>query len=141
MDEPLPHFDVASGALGGLSLGDAVEQAEFLGRPDRVEHTSVSGMTFHYLGRGFELQFSVDLFVELRCHIAARSDAPPEAGRGFSRPRLSSGIQITPEMSVAQVYQVFGPPEREEIDAREKTWFTGASATWCSSLKRRRDDY
>src|SRR5207253_876028 len=37
-DEPLPPFDLAAGALGGLRLGDDLRQAEFLGRPDRVEN-------------------------------------------------------------------------------------------------------
>jgi hypothetical protein len=117
----LPPFDLASGALGKLSVGDPVAAAEFLGRPDLVEHTSVSGMTLHYLARGFELQFSGGAFAELRCHLAPRSDGPPETGRAFSRPRLSNGIQITPEMSVEQVRRVFGPPTSEDTDDHEHT--------------------
>lgn len=119
--EPLPPIDVEAGSVGNLTLGDPIEEAEFLGRPDRVEHTSATGMTLHYLDRGFELQFSEGEFVELRCHIAPWSDNPPDPAPAFSRPRLTDGIQITPEMSIAQVRQVFGPPTSEDVDEREQS--------------------
>lgn len=120
-DAPLPLFDLEAGALGELALGDPVLQAKFLGRPDRVEHTSVSGMTLHYLNRGFELQFSAGAFAELTCHLSPESAALPEAGRAFSRPRLVNGIQVTPEMTVEMVRKVFGTPGSEDIDDRKQT--------------------
>ena len=120
-DERLPAFDLGAGALDGLTLGDNLEQAEFLGRPDRVEHLEHPGeMRLHYVQRGFRLGF-MPQFVELTCHIAPPSDVPPERGQGFSRPRLSGGIELTPETSVARVRDLFGPPKSEHDSPRDKT--------------------
>jgi hypothetical protein len=116
-DEPLPPFDLASGALGGLRFKDGFEQAEFLGRPDRVQNPGWTRL--YYLARGVQLYFEMGQFVELICDIAPRPDAPPQPGQGFSRPRLSGGIQLTPETSAAHVRELFGPPESEEDYARD----------------------
>ena len=113
---PMPPFDLAAGALGGLALGDSLEQAEFLGQPDPVEQTAAPRWWYlDYGGRGFQLVFETGQFVELNCTIALHSaDMSPKPGQGFSRPRLSSGIELTPETNIAQVRQYFGPPESEE---------------------------
>lgn len=146
-DEPLPPFDLATGALGALRLGDDLQRAEFLGRPDLVENPGWTRL--HYLGRGFQLNFEGGQFVELTCDIAPPSNMPPKAGQGFSRPRLSGGIQFTPETTAEQVRELFGPPESEEDDARDKTLIyprgqfymafefekaTGRLLTWSAAL-------
>jgi hypothetical protein len=115
-DEPMPPFDLAAGALGGLKLGDSLEQAEFLGRPDPIEQTEDFGRVYlDYAGRGFQIGFEMGQFVELNCTIALHSaDPSPKPGQGFSRPRLSGRIELTPETNVAQVQHCFGPPESEE---------------------------
>src|SRR5436190_23765669 len=118
-DEPLPPFDLASGALGGLRFGDGFEQAEFLGRPDRVENPGWTRL--YYLGRGFQLYFEMGQFAELTCDIAPPPDVPPKPGQGFSRPRLSCGIQLTPETTAAQVRQWFGAPESEDDGPGSRT--------------------
>ena len=119
-DEPLPPFDLAAGALGGLTLGDILVQAEFLGRPD--QQTEEFGRVYlDYAGRGFKLVFERGRFVELYCTIALHSaDASPKPGQGFSRPRLSGGIELTPKTSLTQVQQYFGPPECEDNDISHK---------------------
>ena len=129
---PMPVFDLEAGALGGLRLGDGLEKAEFLGRPDIDDQTAdPRRMCLDYAGRGFQIVFEMGQFVELNCTIALHAaDMAPEPGQGFSRPRLSSGIVLTPETSVDQVLQSFGPPETEENFVRgraltyRKEWFT-----------------
>ncbi len=122
--DPLPVFDQESAALGSLKLGDSLEQAEFLGRPDRVEHLQhlkhPGAIELHYLARGFRLGFLPE-FVELTCLIAPRPDGPPERGQGYCRPRLSGDIEFTPETTVADVCELFGPPKSEYDYPREKT--------------------
>jgi len=121
-NRPLPPFDLEAGALGVLTWGDDdLEHAEFLGRPDRVEHCDHPGeMRLHYLRRGFVIGF-LPHFAELICYIAPPSDAPPERNQGFSRPRLSGGIELTPKTSVAEVCELFGPPKSEHDSPRDKT--------------------
>jgi hypothetical protein len=118
-DEPLPIFDLMAGALGGLRFEDGFEQAEFLGRPERVENPGWTRL--YYLARGFQLYFEMGQFVELTCDIAPPPSVPPKPGHGFSRPRLSGDIQLTPESSAARVRELFGPPESEENGARDTT--------------------
>lgn len=114
-EEPMPPFDMASGALGGLRLGGRLEQAEFLGRPDRDEQTAAPRwFTLDYASRGFQLVFETGQFMELNCAIARPADTPREPGQGFCRPRLSGGIELTPETSVADIRRTFGAPESEE---------------------------
>jgi hypothetical protein len=120
-EEPMPPFDLATGALGGLRLGDRLEQAEFLGRPDHDEQTAAPRwFTLDYAGRGFKLVFETDRFMELNCAIARPADTPPEPGQRFCRPRLANGIELTPETSVEDVLQSFGPPESEKNYPRGK---------------------
>lgn len=120
-DEPLPVFDLAAGALGGLTLGDSLEQAEFLGRPDRVEHLDHPGdMRLHYVQRGFWVGFMPE-FVDLACHIAPPSGVPPEPGQRFSRPRLSNGIELSPETNVSRIRDLLGPPTSEHDSPQDKT--------------------
>ena len=119
-DEPLPPFDLAAGALGGLALGDILVLAEFLGRPDQ-QTEEFERVYLDYAGRGFKLVFERGRFVELYCTIARHSAyKSPKPGQGFSRPRLSGGIELTPETSLAQVKQYFGPPEAEDNDISVK---------------------
>ena len=120
-DGPLPRFDPEAGALGGLALGDGLERAEFLGRPDRVEHLKPPGwVELHYSGRGFQLGF-MPQFVELTCTITPRPGVPSERGQGYSRPLLSGGIELTPETTPAQVRAHFGPPEAVWDSPQDKT--------------------
>ncbi|HEX4591919.1 MAG TPA: hypothetical protein VH120_18415 [Gemmataceae bacterium] len=116
-DEPLPVFDLASGSLGGLRFEDRIEQAEFLGRPSRVENPGWTRL--HYENRGFQLYFEAGQFVELTCDIAAPEGAA-KPGREFARPRLSGGVELTPDTSEAQVRQRFGPPDTEVDDLHAK---------------------
>jgi hypothetical protein len=118
---PMPRFDLESGALGSLRLGDALESAEFLGQPDRQEQTGAPRWFYlDYVGRGFKLVFETGQFVELNCSIALPSDVQPEPGQGFSRPKLSGGIELTPQTSIEQVQRYFGRPESEETYRRGK---------------------
>src|SRR5262245_5165589 len=55
-DTPLPPFDLAARSLGGLRLGDPLDAAEFLGRPDAVKQTRYC-LVLLYRRRGFELAF------------------------------------------------------------------------------------
>jgi hypothetical protein len=117
-DEPLPAFDPATGAFGGLRFGDPLVQAQFLGRPDRVEQTDV--LTLHYTTRGFELSFEEGEFSLLVCAIGPQPDAPPKPGQGFSRPWIAGAMQLAPETTIAGVCQVFGQPDNNETHAEEK---------------------
>jgi hypothetical protein len=119
-DEPLPLFDLEAGALGPLALGSSLAAAEFLGRPDRVEHLERPGsMVLHYIKRGFRLGFMPD-FAEFICTIAPTPGRPPEYGQGFSRPRLSGDIELTAATSVADIRELFGPPTSEHEYAQDK---------------------
>lgn len=118
--KPMPPFDLEAGALGGLRLGDSMEQAEFLGPPDRVEQAA-HYVELHYADQGFMLEFHQRGWVELTCLIAAPTDDPPEPSQGFSRLRLSIGIELTPETSDAKVRECFGPPNSEEDYHTAKT--------------------
>jgi hypothetical protein len=111
-DEPLPPFDLAAGSLGGLRFGDEFDRAEFLGRPDRVEHPG--GMWFHYDSRGFQLYFEAGQFVELSCDISKPANRDAPSGQGYSRPTISGGLTLTPETTEAQVRNRFGPPDTDE---------------------------
>ncbi len=120
--EPMPPFDLETGALGTLTWDhDCLEKAEFLGRPDRVEHFDDLGeMTLYYLERGFEVSFMPE-FAELVCHIAPPTDVPPDHGQGFCRPRLSGGIELTTETSITKVRELFGPPKSEHLSPQDNT--------------------
>lgn len=117
-DEPLPAFDLTTGALGSFRLGEGWEQAEFLGRPDRVDKPSGAdepdGMKFHYLSRGFELFFEAGEFAELACIINPPSNTPAKGSQGYSRPQIKGGIQLTPETTAEDVVHAFGAPSSEE---------------------------
>ena len=111
-DTPLPPFDLAAKSLGGLRLGDPLDAAEFLGRPDAVEQTRYC-LVLLYRRRGFELAFEAGRFSGLTCEIGPPSGPSPEPGRGFSRPRVS-GLLLTPDTTVEQVRRSFGPPVTEQ---------------------------
>ena len=120
-NEPLPLFDREEVSLGDLKLGDRLEQAEFLGRPDHVEHLDHRGsIELHYLAKGFRLGFLPE-FLELTCIIAPRPGESPKLGQGYCRPRLSGDIEFTPETTVADVRELFGPPKAEYDYPQEKT--------------------
>jgi hypothetical protein len=118
-DKPMPPFDVETWALGDLRLGDELEKAQFLGRPDGVNHIGDRWMDLDYASRGFKLVFEYGRFQELNCNISLPSDETLTPGQGFCRPRLSGGFELTPETSAAHVQQRFGPPTREDNYPRD----------------------
>jgi hypothetical protein len=118
-DKPMPPFDVETWALSDLRLGDELEKAQFLGRPDSVEHVGDRWVYLDYASRGFKLVFEYGRFQELNCDVSLPSDMTLTPDQGFCRPRLSGGFELTPETSAAQVQQRFGPPTREDNYPRD----------------------
>ena len=118
-DEPLPQFDLATGALGSFRLGENWEQAEFLGRPDRVDQPA--GMRFHYFSRGFELYFEGGECAEIACIISTPAISDARSDQGYARPQLKGGIQLTPETSVDEVQRVFGTPASDDTYRHDRT--------------------
>jgi hypothetical protein len=116
----LPVVRTEPFSLGGVRLGDVVEAARPLGRPEKVRRSKLAGaFGLIYVRWGVELEFEenrlVDvLFVIGETWLSTIKGSP-------CRPRLADGTQLSPETTVEQVVARFGEPNERGTNQHNET--------------------
>ena len=104
-----PVLDLANHSVGPLSLGDRIDAAEALGRPQRVHGSMADGnMTLDY--PSFELQFSRGILVCVKFDVDEGSSVHV------------GDIQLTRSTQPLDVQVWFGDPASDSTDGKSLRW-------------------
>ncbi len=87
-----PSVNPASRSLGFVRLGDSLDAARTLGRPDRFVRHGEGFYTLSYASRGFAIEFEEGRLVEIACFIGpgGRVMVTPRASRSARRAARSA---------------------------------------------------
>jgi hypothetical protein len=111
----LPTVSVKPFKLGSLRLGDSVDVARFLGRPDKVRRSKVAGAyALLYVRWGLELEFEDHRLADALFLIGDTWLA--EEGTPRCEPRLDDGLRLTAVTTADRVVQRFGEATRRDED-------------------------
>jgi hypothetical protein len=116
----LPVVRLDPFSLGGLRLGDGVEAARPLGRPEQVYRSKRAGIfTLIYVRWGVEFTFAEHRLSDVTFVIGETwlSDIKGSP----CRPRLADGAQLSPETTVEQVIARFGDPKERSTNQDGET--------------------
>lgn len=124
-----PSVNPASRSLGFVRLGDSLDAARTLGRPDRFVRHGEGFYTLSYASRGFAIEFEEGRLVEIACFIGPGGATPSDPPPAFVRPTLPAGRTLGPETTVADVIAELGEPQtRDESDEPVLTYVSGGVA-------------
>ncbi len=104
--------------LGTLRLGDHVDAARFLGRPEEVRRSKTAGaFGLLYTRFGVELEFEQHRLVELTCHVGDAWRASDDVrARAL---RLADGTRLHGETTLVELRARLGEPRRLDVDDDE----------------------
>ncbi len=118
--DPLPTVRVAPFELGKLRLGDGIESARFLGRPDKCHRGKLPGcFGLDFTEKGLRLQFEEDRLTEVVFRTGYDTFEGAAEGQPTCVVRLEDGSRLSQSTSVADVERYFGPPTKIEADEDE----------------------
>lgn len=110
-------------AFGKLRLGDEVEGARFLGKPDRcARHKAPGNLTLNYASRGLQLDYEEGRLVEVLFRIGYDTSSSADDGAAVCEPRLEDGTRLTQETGMDEIAQRWGEPKSKDSDDDETTW-------------------
>ncbi|QIF03978.1 hypothetical protein [Roseimicrobium sp. ORNL1] len=130
---PLPDFDVGHMRFGPLSFGADLNEASFLGTPDRVGwgDSKKDYRVFLYAPQGFEIGFEDGKFCSLYFLMGPDGCLPEHDALKFSQPRLRGGsldgLTLTSQANEAALREWFGEPESVDVDDEETILFYSRS--------------
>jgi hypothetical protein len=114
----LPVVRTEPFSLGGLRLGDNVEAARPLGRPERTRRAKIA-MALVYERWGLQLEFEENRLVEAIFVIGETWQSDIKGSP--CRPRLADGLQLSPDTRIDRVIERFGEPARRRTDGDGET--------------------
>jgi hypothetical protein len=124
---PIPEIDAGTLKFGGLRIGDPIEAAAELGRPESFCATRRSShCVLTYAAGGFFLEFYEGRLEYLAFYIGPDPSMEPLAKElkvTFASPRVrcASGeiVTLSCQSDRAAVERIFGPPESLDVDEDE----------------------
>ena len=114
-----PAFDLSRMALGSLRLGDQMEAARFLGRPDSFRWTSDAYCELLYARAGFQLDFEGGRLCYVAFFVGGDTHLPTHPSLSLSQPQIRGGMRLTQRTGRKELLRHFGRPVSEDSDSDE----------------------
>lgn len=111
----LPAIAFAPFRLGSLQLGERVDAAQFLGKPDKVTRYRHAGFfSLHYATWGMSLHFEDHVLVEVDFGLE------PDSAR-MEGVKLTDGSRIDASTTPERLIDRFGEPTLNDVDVEHET--------------------
>lgn len=126
-EPPIPDLDVSTMSFGPLKFGDRLEEASFLGRPERFVWKQGTDCELLYASGGFLMEFSEGKFGYLAFFIGPDEWLPKEEPVSFCSPHVCGavpdGTQLSGDIEQAALEHLFGPADSRDVDPDEISLF------------------
>jgi hypothetical protein len=126
---PAPPVQPSLMQLDAPRLGDSVESARVLGRPDAFTWKNRRGKEFDllYASKGLRLRFKGERLAEVELLIGPK--ACDHAAYVPAHPKAPDGTALTPETTRARIAELVGQPEAKGSDEEVMQIFHGRTAS------------
>jgi hypothetical protein len=114
-----PDFDLSRMAFGSLRLGDPIEAARFLGRPDSFRWKKDGYCELLYARAGFQLDFQGGHLCYVAFFVGVDTYQPTHPTLSLSQPQIRGGIRLTQRTGREELLRYFGRPVSEDCDSDE----------------------
>lgn len=120
VSDPLPAIQLEPFAIGRLRLGDPLDAARFLGRPDKCDLSKTPGMlTLDYASRGFELAFDEFRLSDAEFYLGYGTFFSPDPEEPLCSLCLADGTQLNAETTRQDIEQLLGKPTKSKVDPED----------------------
>lgn len=118
---PIPDFDLTEMRFGPLRLGDPIDSAASLGRPDDVQWSPGEPFELLYAAGGFQMDIDSGKLAYLAFFIAPDAHQPKHPALAFSTPRLRGpgALRLSSDTTRSTIEQLLGPPDSADTDPDE----------------------
>lgn len=116
---PTPAVDLSNMTIGPLRFGSELKAAQCLGKPDNFRWTGEHSCELLYAFGGFLTGFENGRLDYVAFFIGPDDLAPKHTALKLSEPQILGGVKLTAQTGAAELRQLFGKAEAEDVDDDE----------------------